>query len=492
MLLAAQSKIKLPRRTSVRYHECVQILQEKKLQAQLRKATSFEQWAAVAQKIDARNGANEWRAKPGSDLYHGDMMAKQTRRLRTLRERKDYLQLTPALQEAMYRHLAEISNPQLYDVALLGSKFQIEEFLQEVREGMLFLANGSFKYLPKSEIRKGFEQAYHNYGRSALMLSGGMAFGIYHLGVTKALFEQDLLPHIISGSSMGSIVAGGICTRSDEELAVFYLNPDQIHHKALRYAHPAAILKSGQLYDPAQLIEHISANMQDMTFHEAWLHTGRVLNITVSPTRTHQKPRILNHLTAPDVLVRSAVLASCSIPGVFPPVQLQARNKKGKTVSYMGTELWVDGSVYSDIPMERLSRLLNVNHSIVSQANPLVIPFVPQQARRGLRSSTKNAMLSLLRVQTAEVLGILQSNLPDGITKALLEKAHAVTTQSYLGDININLPFDPLMYRKLAINPDIKGLRTYIRLGEQATWPKISIIRDQTLIGNTFKQCLGL
>jgi predicted acylesterase/phospholipase RssA len=42
----------------------------------------------------------------------------------------------------------------------------------------------------------------------------------------------------------------------------------------------------------------------------------------ISPTRSHQKPRLLNHLTSPDVLIARASLACCEIPGVFPPVAL--------------------------------------------------------------------------------------------------------------------------------------------------------------------------
>jgi len=50
------------------------------------------------------------------------------------------------------------------------------------------------------------------------MLSGGASMAVYHLGVIKALYEQDLLPRIISGSSAGSIVAAIICTRPYEQI----------------------------------------------------------------------------------------------------------------------------------------------------------------------------------------------------------------------------------------------------------------------------------
>jgi len=36
---------------------------------------------------------------------------------------------------------------------------------------------------------------------------------------------------------------------------------------------------------------------------------------------------------------------------------------------------WQDGSLEFDLPMNRLSELFNVNHFIVSQVNPHVIPF---------------------------------------------------------------------------------------------------------------------
>ena len=41
---------------------------------------------------------------------------------------------------------------------------------------------------------------------------------MYHMGVVKALLEQRLLPRVISGTSGGSIVAGFLAQRTDEEM----------------------------------------------------------------------------------------------------------------------------------------------------------------------------------------------------------------------------------------------------------------------------------
>ena len=58
----------------------------------------------------------------------------------------------------------------------------------------------------------------HAFGRTALLLSGGAAFGVKHLGVVAALHREHLLPRIICGTSAGSIVAATVCVKSDEEL----------------------------------------------------------------------------------------------------------------------------------------------------------------------------------------------------------------------------------------------------------------------------------
>ena len=42
--------------------------------------------------------------------------------------------------------------------------------------------------------------------------------GNYHFGAVKALPETDLLPHIISGTSAGSVIGAMLCTRTEEEL----------------------------------------------------------------------------------------------------------------------------------------------------------------------------------------------------------------------------------------------------------------------------------
>lgn len=39
-------------------------------------------------------------------------------------------------------------------------------------------------------------------------LSGGAYLGYYHMGVLRALFEEGLMPRVLSGASAGSIMVG--------------------------------------------------------------------------------------------------------------------------------------------------------------------------------------------------------------------------------------------------------------------------------------------
>lgn len=65
---------------------------------------------------------------------------------------------------------------------------------------------------------KFFRATRQSYGRSALLLSGGARMGLVHIGVIKALLEENLLPKVISGSSAGALVAAMLGCKSDEEV----------------------------------------------------------------------------------------------------------------------------------------------------------------------------------------------------------------------------------------------------------------------------------
>ncbi len=64
---------------------------------------------------------------------------------------------------------------------------------------------------------------------------------------------------------------------------------------------------------------------------------------------------------------------------MFDPVTLKRKEDDGIISDYHPSstkQRYVDGSVASDLPMQRLAELFNVNTYIVSQVNPHVCPFV--------------------------------------------------------------------------------------------------------------------
>jgi TAG lipase/steryl ester hydrolase/phospholipase A2/LPA acyltransferase len=96
---------------------------------------------------------------------------------------------------------------------------------------------------------------------------------------------------------------------------------------------------------------------------------------------------------------------------------------------------FTDGSVENDLPMARLAELFNVNHFIVSQVNPYVLPFIDPTAdpdhlgvfrkmKRFIKSETRHRLL-----QAAE-LGLFPR------TRAL-SFLPGLIGQKYEGDITI-------------------------------------------------------
>lgn len=117
------------------------------------------------------------------------------------------------------------------------------------------------------------------------------------------------------------------------------------------------------------------------------------MNITVSSASVYELPRLLNYLTAPNVLIWSAIAASCSVPFIFSSSEILAKDPKtGLAQPWNASpQRWIDGSVDNDLPMAKLSELFNVNHFIVSQVNPHIVPFLEKSSsvRKSFHDSGK-------------------------------------------------------------------------------------------------------
>jgi len=399
-----------------------------------------------------------------------------------MREAGNAQALVPLLQEALYRHLGELADPRLYAVTPFGTKYVVEAFYAEARACIEYLANPDETGLDPEATMAGFRKAAHIFGRSALLLSGGATLGFFHLGVVKALFEHGLLPDVISGASMGALIACGIGVRTDAELRALFANTRVIRTDAIKHLPPKRAAAERAIYDPARLEEVVAHNCGDYTFGEAYARTGRTVSISVSPTRQRQKPRVLCHYTTPHVLMTSAAVASASIPGAFPGATLRQRLPAGETIQYMGTETWIDGSLKGDLPMRRLSRLHNVNHFIVSQVNPHVAPVRRVTGKRGVLPFVSGAIVSSVRAQLVQQLELARGFTQSTPLYGPIDLAHSLAEQAYGGDIDIFPRLRPVALLRAMSNISHKELEKHIHEGELATWPLLARIRDQTCV----------
>lgn len=461
------------------------------LLAELDAATTFASWRTAAEALDRCDEIDTESSPAAGALYEVDLLREQTDLIHSLIRVGHWTRLESTLTESLHRHLPDLSARPLYEQRHTGEPdLVVTRWLDACEAALIALRDAPLPGVPDAVRRVRFERALTNLGRSALMLSGGGAWGLYHLGVVRALHRAGLLPRVVCGSSMGAIVAAGVGVRTDDELQRLLEDPASIHRVAIRILGPAGLRRTRALLDPAQLHEHVLANVGEWTFAEAYARTGRVLNVSISPTRARQKPRVLSHLTAPDVLVLDATIASCSIPALFPPVQLRAREAGGQVVAYAPDERWVDGSMQGDLPLRRVARLHNVNHFIVSQANPFVLPFVVQR-HHGFLDRTARFGGSLVRAQLAAVLEETRRRVHSPRLRPVLDTAAAIAGQPYGGDIDIHPRVPPSRYLRVMANPSLDELRGYILGGERATWPRLAMIRDQTRIVRALERCIA-
>ncbi len=458
-------------------------------QERLDQALTYEEWREAAVEYDRLAGHEDWKLTNECEDYDHRLIAARIRLLRKLRRKGRVQRLTFYLREEMHGNLGNMANPALYRVAKFGTKRLICDYLDEVVSTLDYLCDGQFEDLSEDSKHDFFKRAAQSFGRSALLLSGGATLGLFHLGVIKELWARELLPRVISGSSVGSIIAGVVGTHTDEELNEIF-DPKYLDLEWSRMLNMRRILSGYGILDPKVLEKSINRNVRKLTFEEAYARTSRKLNISVSPADPHQFPRLLNYLTAPHVFVRRAAMASSAVPGLFPPVKLTAKNFGGKTVRYMPHSSWIDGSVHHDVPKTHINRMHNVNHYIVSQANPHVVPFMQSEhGDRGVLPFLRQLMISGPMVQITHVLETAQRHLEIPGLQSAINRAHAISSQTYSGDITVHPHNQWREVAKTFSNPSPRLFQRLVLAGRRAVWPEIERIRNTTRISRAFDRC---
>ncbi|EDU50425.1 triacylglycerol lipase [Pyrenophora tritici-repentis] len=470
----------------------------------MKDAETYDEWKAAATELDILEGNEAWKELDDSTEYNAELVAARLKELDDARMSCDVKKMLFLIRTTLTRGLGDMGQLSLYKHSHIGTKRLIERYIESAQQTLAALLDISEKQGDECPVEPRrlvdqLLQTRQSFGRSALLLSGGGTFGMNHIGVISGLWDARLLPRIISGASAGSIVSAVLCTRTDAEIPEVMhqfcygdLNvfgdpnhPDGVLDKAMR------LMKSGVLFDISHLTRVMRDLLGDMTFQEAYNRTRRILNIPVSSSSLYELPRLLNYITAPNVMIWSAVCTSCSVPLVYKKASLLAKDPKtGAEVPWNPNPnaTWIDGSVDNDLPMTRLAEMFNVNHFIVSQVNPHVIPFLAKEeeimtAEAEQRVAAGSSWVSLsASLCKGEVMHRLQQIADTGIFPTLVTKGRSILSQRYSGDINIFPKINYADFPKVLSNPTPEYMKGCMLTGQRATWPKLSRIQNHVAI----------
>nr|ARQ20718.1 sugar-dependent 1 tag lipase [Lobosphaera incisa] len=466
--------------------------------AQLRKrlrqatatATNYQDWSIAATALDQLQGNDSLsRWKRETRLYDRKLLQERLSHLQEVRARGDVGDMMFAVRADLLRNLGNMTNSELHEHFPLVPE-PIREYIAEVRLNLQIITNYEGPDISAAEKLQFLQETRHAFGRTALVLSGGGALGAFHLGVVKTLFEQKLLPRVLAGSSVGSIVASIIATNDDDQLQKLFDHMREFDLSFFSNATAAQFfnhfLVNGTLQDMEVLQNRLRRLLGDETLLQAYTRTGRVLNVAVTAADTNEPPRILNYLTAPNVVIWSAVACSSAFPLLYTPGKLFAKDtKKNVLVPFTAEAMrtserrWRDGSLEEDLPMRTLSEMFNVNYFLVSQTNPHIVPVL------NLKKRFNRKLGNLLEAEWKHRCKQLVEILPTGMGKFL-----KVFSQVWEGDVTMVLPSTFWQLRKAITNPSKDDLVAACRQGEQVTWSKLSAIQANCGIETTLDECL--
>jgi NTE family protein len=190
--------------------------------------------------------------------------------------------------------------------------------------------------------------------RVGLVLGGGAARGIAHVGVLQALEENGIYPAVIAGTSVGALVGGLYAAGvSSMRLATIvrdlkWLDLVSLRLPAINWSDPARTIPMGMV-DLDKLMEWIDqvvgspVDIQQLNLPYAAVATDLLSGEIV----------VMN-----EGLLAEAIRASCSVPGVFTPYHRNGR-------------LLVDGVVVNNLPVS-VAQDLGADYVIAVDLLPLL------------------------------------------------------------------------------------------------------------------------
>lgn len=457
-------------------------------------ATRYHEWKKSAMELEGMEERRmaSLRALQNS-LYDIDLIRGRVEYLRRIRERGDPYELMFVIRADLIRNMGNIADASQYmgRGSLVSVPEPIQEYITQVKASLVEISTSPD--IPVEEQLAFLRETRHAFGRTALVLSGGGSFGSFHLGVVKALLDASLLPRVLSGSSAGAIVVALVGTRSRSELKELFSSLDETLEGMDFYSYNTAVqimrhlILKGTLQDYRVLQDRLQKLLGEYTFEEAYARSGIALNVAVSPADTTEPVRLLNYLTAPNVLVWSAVACSSAFPFLFAPQTLLARDSRGHIAPFANKAAgesqrrWRDGSLESDLPMRGLSEMFNVNYFLVSQCNPYLLPII------AAKDTVPRTLGILVEQEFKHRCQQLMELMP---RKMGASKIIKLLSQPWEGDVTMVLPVMTLSTLKSVINLSKQDVMLAKGEGQRATWAKLTTIATNCDIEVTLDDCL--
>lgn len=189
----------------------------------------------------------------------------------------------------------------------------------------------------------------------ALVLSGGGARGIAHVGLVRLLTEKGVHIDYFAGTSMGAFISGLFAMNNNADEVLSVLNTYMIKGSKLDYTYPYISISSGKriatnmkaIYGEEELIE-------DLWYNFFCVSTDIVTN----KLHVHERG-----------LLWKAIRSSCSLPFIYPPVSDEER-------------LLIDGGILNNIPVDIMQQFSPsskvIASNITSSGNSVRMAPLPQ------------------------------------------------------------------------------------------------------------------
>lgn len=161
--------------------------------------------------------------------------------------------------------------------------------------------------------------------KTGLVLSGGGARGIAHIGVIKALEEFGVVINRISGTSAGSIIGS---------LYAYGYKPDEIFQ----------MISSTRLYRSMRPAWALTGLLSMESLHAILLkyipeNSFEALKIPMTTVATEIQKGKAVYFTEGELI--PTILASCCVPAVFNPIHFNG-------------EIYVDGGILDNLPVKAI------------------------------------------------------------------------------------------------------------------------------------------